>query len=93
MNERVSKEPPFAANQKDMVDPGDSDIRVCDVVLTTYGVGVITSINDEKVSTRLWRIPGKSVRSSAKATLHKSSVCCESILQLTRLVDPRLTRL
>lgn len=50
-----------------------------DVVLTSYGTGVIVKQNDDKFAVRLWRIPGKSVGSSALAFLQLSAVRRESL--------------
>jgi hypothetical protein len=46
-----------------------------DVVLTTYGVGVIVGGKENDFySVRLWRIPGRSIGSSALAHLQPSAV-------------------
>ena len=55
-------------------DTSEPQVQLGDVVLTNYGVGVVVEERDEFVSVRLWRIPGRSVGSSAKATLQKSTV-------------------
>jgi hypothetical protein len=46
-----------------------------DVVLTTYGVGVIVGgKRNDFYPVRLWRIPGRSMGSSALAHLQSSAV-------------------
>lgn len=46
-----------------------------DVVLTTYGVGVVVQKRaDGSFAIRLWRIPGKSVGSAAQAFLQPTTV-------------------
>lgn len=56
-----------------------------DVVLTAYGVGVIVyGVENDFYRVRLWRIPGKSMGSSALALLQPSAVShSASLLQLS----------
>ena len=57
----------------------EADIKVPDftpgdVVLTTYGAGVIVGAESGRFSVRLWRQIGKSVASAALAHLNHVSV-------------------
>ena len=52
-----------------------NDFHSGDTVLTSYGAGVIVYPKDDGfLAVRLWRIPGKSMASSALAFLQPSAV-------------------
>ncbi|GKY95110.1 hypothetical protein MPSEU_000474900 [Mayamaea pseudoterrestris] len=56
------------------IDEQDGMYQPGDVVLTTYGAGVIVEIKENFYTVRLWRQIGKSISSAASARLNQTSI-------------------